>query len=93
MEFTISTSCGFLVHRQSCYRAEGFLAVVPNALLIITDGGKDHLPSYFVYDTRLCFSVFSSKSVVKRNEEDFEVELDSGKMYTIVDVVQTNPLQ
>lgn len=39
MEFTLSRTCGHMVHRATCHRPES-LGVVRKALLILTDGGE-----------------------------------------------------
>ncbi len=87
MEFTISACCSFYVHRQTCYRAEGFFTVL-KSLLIVTDGGKINLPSYFVYDTACAFLYYLANRWRRRNDENFEIVCKNGKTYTIRDIAR-----
>ena len=77
MEFTISRPCGFYVHRQCCYRAEGFYTVL-KTLLIITNGGRRNVPCYFVCDTACAFLYYMGN--ILTNHVDIEVPLASGHM-------------
>lgn len=87
MEYTISRPCGHYVHRQVCYRAEGYFSVL-KALLIATAGGQKNVPCFFSYDSSCGFLYYMVNLVYKHLLDDsFELSLSNRKTFRIQDVL------